>query len=133
MTGTTNWQVFYIEGLQLMQTAVSAFKRPEIFTPLIIYNITLIAIEKMYMGLLLFHGNMPYGHTIADIASAVKQAAGLDPLLEADLIRLDSMQQICSFDDITKSNVSPDDIPFFADVLVRVHRSVTESTGLHGD
>jgi hypothetical protein len=129
----SSFAVFFVEGVQLVNRFESGLSRKDVFTPVIQYNIAAMAIEKLYMALLFFRGVQPCGHTLTEIAYSVKQAAGLDPLLEDDLARLDSMQQICSFDDFSPCLVSDDDIPFIRDVLDRVRKSVTEITGPPGE
>jgi hypothetical protein len=93
------WQQYVKEGGQYLQTAVKgAGKRPDVFTPEILYNLNAIAIEKFLMGYLMYHGDLAENHTMTDLIRAVERHAGPQTELAEKLHYLDSFQEICYID-----------------------------------
>ncbi|VAW41788.1 hypothetical protein MNBD_DELTA03-159 [hydrothermal vent metagenome] len=91
-----DWREYISDGGKFLHTAVNAAKkRPEVFTPEILYNLTAMAIEKFCMGYLMYHGDLADNHTMADLAEAVERHAGPQPELTQKLLFLDSFQEIC--------------------------------------
>jgi len=91
-----DWREYISDGGKFLHTAVNAAeKRPEVFTPEILYNLTAMAIEKFCMGYLMYHGDLADNHTMADLAEAVERHAGPQPELTKKLLFLDSFQEIC--------------------------------------
>jgi len=85
-------------------------KRPNVFTPVVVYNLTLMAIEKFLMAVLLRHHTMPYNHTMTDIIDMVETVIGPQPELAADLRWLDSFQEVCDVDRYRRREPTPDEI-----------------------
>ncbi len=91
-----DWRKYIDDGEKFLNTAINAAqKRPEVFTPEILYNLTAMAIEKFCMGYLMYHGDLADNHTMADLAEAVERHAGPQPELTKKLLFLDSFQEIC--------------------------------------
>ena len=91
-----DWREYISDGGKFLHTAVNAArKRPEVFTPEILYNLTAMAIEKFCMGYLMYHGDLADNHTMADLAEAVERHAGPQPEFTKKLLFLDSFQEIC--------------------------------------
>ena len=92
-----DWRKYVDDGEKFLNTAVNASrKRPEVFTPPILYNLTAMAIEKFCMGYLMYHGDLADNHTMGDLIEAVERHAGPQPELTKKFLFLDSFQEICS-------------------------------------
>jgi hypothetical protein len=109
-----------------MKTVVKSSEGNNIFTPVIIYNMSAMAIEKLLMGVLVLHGDLPYSHTLGGMAEFAKDIVGLDDKLVDDMNIMGEMQMICSEDGILFKEPESKDISFFIDVMKRIHTQ-TES------
>lgn len=68
------WEEYLREGRQYLNTASRAFTgRRSAFTSEILYNVIAMAIEKLVMGALMQSGNLPYNHTMRDLAEAMEE------------------------------------------------------------
>ena len=107
----TGWQQYITEGEQYLRCARNAArKRSQVFTPVILYNLTTMAIEKFLMGFLMFHGTLAENHTMIDILNTVETITGPQPQLAEEFRYLDSFQEICDFDAYNRREPSLDDI-----------------------
>lgn len=97
-----NWQEYLRDGEQFLRTATRAFENnKKAFTPETLYNLTAMAIEKYIMAFLMLHGDLADNHTMTDLAAALQKHTGPQPELFANLLMLDSFQDICEFDQAT--------------------------------
>jgi hypothetical protein len=95
----TDWRNYYDDGEKFLRTAtVGQSRRPEIFTPEILYNLITMAIEKFIMGFLMSNGDLADNHTMADLIHSLERHLELPPALARDLLHLDSFQEICDLD-----------------------------------
>ena len=62
---------FQREGDAYLKTARGARKRPQVFTPTILYGILSLAIEKHLMAILLQVDQLPDNHTFRDLVDAM--------------------------------------------------------------
>jgi len=115
-----SWTEFYDYGTQYMHTVEKSVRNKDVFTPVIVYNMSAIAIEKLIMGACLYHGKIPYCHTLSGMADFAGGIMGFDDKLVEDLCLMDSMQMICSEDDKSSRKPADSDVPFFIDVMKRV-------------
>ncbi len=122
----SSWNDFYSQGIQYMAAVERSVSNGDFFTPVLVYNITAIAIEKLIIGACMFSGNIPYSHTLSEMAGFAKNIINLDDTLADDLNTMDRLQMICSFDESVKINIEKDNIPFFLDVMKRIFEK-TES------
>ena len=95
-----NWEQYRLEGQQYLNLADAAFTRKKAaFTPIILYNIFAMAIEKLVMGALMEVGRLPFNHTMYDLVEAMElwlpeKIVGLGERLRA----LDRYQEICDLE-----------------------------------
>ncbi len=95
------WEGFLKEGGQFLDTAANAYAgRRKVFTTVILYNLVAMAIEKLFMALLMKSGNLPYNHTMVDLVAAVEEyrPGFLTPILADRLKAMDRYQEICDLD-----------------------------------
>lgn len=95
----SDWHNYYQDGEKFLRTATAGQRRrPEIFTPEILYNLVAMAIEKFIMGFLMYHGDLADNHTMADMLHSMERHLEVPPALARDLLHLDSFQEICDLD-----------------------------------
>lgn len=106
-----DWRNFLREGDQFLNTALRAVqKQRAAFTPEILYNLAAMAIEKHFMALLMFHGDMADNHTMADLISSVERHLVFDQGFKERLLFLDAFQDICDQDSYRHSPPDPAEI-----------------------
>ena len=102
-TPIKGWEEFLREGNEFLATACKAHdQQRQAFTEEILYNLVVMAIEKLIMALLMKSGNLPYNHTMHDLVAAMDEflpgrLEELGPKLKA----LDAFQKICDPYDFT--------------------------------
>ncbi len=121
-----SWSVFYRDGISFMNTAEKSLARPDVFTPEIIYNLASMAIEKLIMAVSLKQGSLPYIHTMSSMGNHAKEILSLDDADIHDMERMDSMQMMCSNDELFHSSITAGDIPF----ILSIARRILEKTEL---
>jgi hypothetical protein len=87
------------------------------FTPEILYNLSCIAIEKLFMGYFLKVKFMPYNHTLQDLVESMKELRPVPTELEECLMRMNSFQEICSFEQYSRRTPSAGDVAEFIRTL----------------
>lgn len=115
-----DWKTFYDEGKSYHKTAQGSVRRPEIFTPGIIQNLSAMSIEKYFMAIFMYRGLLPRNHTMSDLIWEAKKLFPLDPELEKILLYMDSLQAICSIDDFKITEPQPSDVPDFLKAVTMV-------------
>jgi hypothetical protein len=114
------WEQFLEDGRGFHQTVRGSQKRPQIFTPELVQNIAAMGIEKYFMAIFALRGCLPRNHTMGDFVEEVKAFLSLPEDLEASLLYFDSLQSICSMDDIRIIKPKPGDIDRFIRTIDRV-------------
>ncbi|WP_457574158.1 hypothetical protein [Desulfolithobacter sp.] len=112
-----DWEDFLREGREYLATARGGYaRRRNIFTPEILYNLIAMAIEKFVMAALMFHGTLPYNHTMHDLVEAMDQTfpGAIDTMRER-LLSLDRYQEIC---DLDTYHIDPPSLEEITDMLV---------------
>ncbi|MDR1949948.1 MAG: hypothetical protein LBQ38_11200 [Spirochaetaceae bacterium] len=114
------WKQFFADGQGFHRTVRGALKRPEVFTPELIQGIAAMGIEKYFMAIFTHRGLLPRNHTMGDLVGEAKTFMTLPADLEESLLYFDSLQSICSIDDIRIVKPKPGDIGLFVDAIDRV-------------
>jgi hypothetical protein len=109
----TDWKTFYAEGLRYREITDKAAANTSKFTPEILYNLSCIAIEKLFMGYFLKVRFMPYNHTLQDLVESMKELRPVPPELEESLMRMNSFQEICSIEQYSRRIPSAEDVKEF--------------------
>lgn len=89
---------FLKEGDAYLKTVLNAGKRPEIFTPEIVFNLLSMAIEKLMMAILTHSGCLPDNHTFDQLGEAFHAVSPLDERDRDMLAELDAHNNLCSLD-----------------------------------
>lgn len=125
------WQEFAKDGDGYLCTALkAAAKRREVFTPEILYNLAAMAIEKHFMALLMFHGDLADNHTMADLIHSVERHLTLEQNLKERLIFLDAFQEICDQDNIRRRPPNETELKAILATAREVRDFVGERLGL---
>ena len=117
----TGWREYVKEGEQYLKCAVNAAeKRPGVFTPVILYNLIGMAIEKFLMGFLMHNGALAENHTMIDILRSVEKITGPQPELAEDFRYFDSFQEICDIDAYNTREPTMAEIPRIIDCGIKI-------------
>lgn len=88
-------EVFFNEAEGFFQRAVSSRKRPEIFTPEILYYLAAMAMEKYFSAFLASRGTLAQHHTMQAMLSMVQEYENSASGLTDDMIFMDSFHDLC--------------------------------------
>jgi len=117
-----NWQDYRRDGEQFLHTALMARKKGKThFTPVILYNLTGMAIEKLIMAYLMKNGDLAENHTMGDLLDALERHTGRQPQLAAKLRYLDSFQEICALDSMTIKIPTQEDTEIILAIGQEIH------------
>lgn len=105
------WEKYLTEGKQFYKVAENGARQPKKFTPVILYNVMAMSIEKYMMALCMYNGIMPENHTLSDLVRSVKEFLTLPGEMEKKLLHLDSIQQICSVEQNNTGKITDEDVP----------------------
>ena len=100
-----DWQSQIENGRRYLKTACNGQKRPAVFTPELIYQLTAMAIEKLLAGIYQYHHQMPEDHTLAGLVD------GLVPLCPLEKEVADRIKAMAAFDDMCSLLPCPRHIP----------------------
>ena len=121
-----DWEQFRLEGQQYLHLADAAFtKKKEAFTPIILYNLFAMAIEKLVMSALMEVGRLPFNHTMYDLVEAMEtwlpeKIAGMGERLRA----LDRYQEICDLENTQIIEPTVEELEQMLQVSRELERSV---------
>jgi hypothetical protein len=128
-----DWKKFYDEGAAYHKTVRGSRKRPEVFTPEIVQNVAAMGIEKYFMSIFTRRGLLPRNHTMFDLLDEAKTFLTISEELEESLLYFDSLQSICSIDDIRIIKPKPDDVQRFCETIDRVAVLADQELALAAD
>lgn len=122
------WQDYLEDGDGYLRTATGAYlNRKKIFTSEILYNIIAMAIEKFVMAALMWHGTLPYNHTMADLVESMEETfPGALADIREGLLRLDAYQDICDPYEFTIIELNRNEIPAMLELAEKMQRLVKD-------
>ncbi|MBN2753941.1 MAG: hypothetical protein JXR81_03630 [Candidatus Goldbacteria bacterium] len=85
---------YYKEGLQFYKAATKPGKK-RIFTPVLLYNLACMSIEKFFMAFFFFNKSMPDNHTMKDLVESAAKISDISGALKDNMLFLDGFQDIC--------------------------------------
>ena len=120
------WEEYLHEGDQYLTTARRAFAgHRHAFTAEILYNVIAMAIEKLVMGALMQSGNLPYNHTMRDLAEAMEEHfPGRLGNIRERLLALDAYQEICDLDTYHRTPPTMEEIPAMLSLAMELQELV---------
>jgi len=121
-----DWEEFWRDGKAFLKTAQAAHdKHRQAFTAEILYNLVAMAVEKFVMAALMWHGTMPYNHTMQDLVEAMEETfPGTLGELGKELLELDAFQQICDLEGFSIKPPDMDKIPAMLELATRLETLV---------
>ncbi len=106
------WDEFLADGDGFLQAAKKGLKRKEVFTPVILYNLVAMAIEKFVMAALMKRSALPYNHTMVDLVEALEaEFPGRFDEVREQILALDKYQEICDPWDFSITPPREEEIP----------------------
>ncbi len=115
-----DWRSFYNEAKSFHKTAQGSVRRPEVFTPGLVHNLSAMSIEKYFMAIFMHRGLLPRNHTMGDLLEEAKPLFPIDAEIEETLRYMDSLQAICSVEHFKITEPRREDIPRFLKALEAV-------------
>jgi hypothetical protein len=94
----SDWYDHVVAGIQYLKTAKKGESRPEVFTNELTYNLIALAIEKLLVGLSLYHGKIPQHHRLDSLVQAVVKIEPMEDNLVENIKALDDYQNLCSLE-----------------------------------
>ena len=128
------WQDFMHDGKGFLKTAVTAHgKRKHAFTPVILYNLIAMAIEKFVMAALMRYGALPYNHTMKDLVEAMDETfpGSINDIRES-LLQFDEFQDICDLEGFSITPPEMEEIPAMLVLAGKMQNLATEKINDNG-
>lgn len=120
------WQNYYKEGSQFLDLAAAGVHNRQKFNGEALYNILAMAIEKHFMALFLYKKYMPEGHTLKDLLNAAANFIVIDLELVKGLDFMDSLQEICSVDEFTICEPTPEELARLVEIAWGIKKCVLQ-------
>lgn len=80
---------------QFHNAAIGGRNRTKVFTSEIMYNIMAMAIEKYFMGVLLYNKDLADNHTFQDLIDSARRVATVDDDIVEELKSYEKYQNLC--------------------------------------
>ena len=115
------WLEFMNEGDAYLKTATGGAKRPEVFSPEILYNLLAMAIEQHVMAALIFQGTLADNHTFTDLIISAARVCPLSESVVETLKDLEVYQNICPvFDGYNRDPFPVEKVPGMINVAAQI-------------
>ncbi len=92
----TDWQDHIAAGRQYLRTAVKGRHRPAVFNNELVFQLAAMAIEKLIVGLVHFHRQMPADHTLTGLTRGLAAVCPVDASLAARIRRIETVDDMCA-------------------------------------
>ena len=92
----TGWQAHIEAGRQYLRTAVNGQRRPAVFNNELIFQLAAMAVEKLVAGLIQYHRQMPFDHTLSGLAADLAEVCPLDATLAARIRAIETVDDMCA-------------------------------------
>ncbi len=92
----TDWQMHIAAGRQYLHTAVKGRRRRAVFNNELVFQLAAMAVEKLIVGLVQYHQQMPADHTLSGLAAGLTQVSPLDTALTKRIERIEAVDDMCA-------------------------------------
>lgn len=92
----TGWQDHIADGRQYLQTAVNGQRRPAVFNNELIFQLAAMAVEKLIVGMVQFHQQMPADHTLSGLANGLSEVCAFDKTLAERIRQIETVDDMCA-------------------------------------
>ncbi|WDP92505.1 MAG: hypothetical protein HUN04_23385 [Desulfobacter sp.] len=97
-----DWKIWLRNGEQYFTAACPKGKKSR-FKADLQYNLLSMSLEGYVMAISDYYNWLPDNHTYTDLMTALERLVPLDPDLKAQVLRHESIQDICSIEDYHRS------------------------------
>lgn len=118
-----SWSVWLREGRQYLRAGRGEKNR---FNNSILYNLLAMSLEKFVMAILGYNLSMPVNHTFTDLVYSLEKLYPLDTDLRKTVLRLEAKQEICSFEDYVRTDISDEDIMILREAVKQFEKIADE-------
>jgi len=108
---------FWAEGVRYHDVCLRAWPAKPVFTPEIIYQMSAMAMEKMFMAWMTEQSALPENHTLRDLVRAADKIEALPIELRKDLLRMDRFMDLCPLVPMNLPKPQEADVPSFLSVM----------------
>ena len=102
-----SWKTWLREGQQYLKAGMGEKNK---FNNSILYNLLAMSLEKFVMAILGYNLSMPVNHTFSDLIYSLEALYPIDDDLRKTVLLLETKQEICSFEDYVRTDISDEDI-----------------------
>jgi len=92
----SGWQDFIQAGREYLKTASNGVSRPAVFNNELIFQITAMAIEKLIVGLVHYHHQMPVDNTLSGLVESLSAVCPLDPEMADRIRQIENIDDMCA-------------------------------------
>jgi hypothetical protein len=94
----SDWYDYIVAGIQYLKTAFKGQSRPEVFTNELTYNLITLSMEKLLVGLALYHGKPPNHHCLGSLAQEVAKVEPMRIQMMKNIQTIADYQDLCSLE-----------------------------------
>lgn len=113
------WEEWLDNGEKYYKAASPKNKKSR-FSPELQYNLLSMSLEGYVMAVSGYHNLLPENHTYTDLMDALDRIVHLDPDLKDQVLRHESIQEICSMEDYTRSCPSETALEELRDAILKI-------------
>ncbi len=117
--GQPEWKTWLRNGEQYFRAASPKEKKSR-FTPELRYNLLSMSLEGYVMAVSGFHNCLPYNHTYTDLMEALEKVIPLDPELRDQVLRHESIQDICTIESYHRSQPTQEALEELENAVMRI-------------
>ena len=114
-----DWKTWLRNGDQYYQAACPKGEKSR-FTADLRYNLLSMSLEGYVMAISDYHGCLPDNHTYTDLMEALERVIPLDPVLKAQVLRHESIQDICAIENYHRSHPGENALEDLRDAVARI-------------
>ena len=112
-TELNGWQHHYREAMLFWDLASKGLNRNDRITPVVIYSLVDIVIEKLLMALLIYHDFFPINHGLTDLVSLLDRKQIVGKELLSIILQFERFQAMGTMYDSKEKAFYESDINFF--------------------
>lgn len=118
-----SWSTWLREGRQYLKAGKGGKNK---FNNSILYNLLAMSLEKFVMAILGYNLSMPVNHTFTDLIYSLEKLYPLDTDLKKTILKLETKQEICSFEDYVRTDISDEDIIILREAVKQFEKIAAE-------
>lgn len=128
----SSWDEHFIAGRKYLDTAVKGLDRPSVFNNELIFQLAAMAIEKMIIGVYLYHHQMPFDHTLSGLVEGLASVCPIEAGLFERIKHIEQIDDMCTLAPVRRTEPSNGDIQLVLEVGRKVAGFATQHLPLEG-